>query len=81
MAGNYIPKPFKRPSISLDTSTKKWQQVTADQISVGDIIVDFGAVDIVDITPEDRIELWNPSGELLLVLERKETLWAFTAGR
>lgn len=39
-----IPKPFSRPSISLDSVPKTWQHVCAEELSVGDVVVDRGLI-------------------------------------
>ena len=41
----YIPKPFKRPSVSLDTAVnRKWVHTFAGNVAEGDTIQDKGTV-------------------------------------
>jgi prolyl oligopeptidase PreP (S9A serine peptidase family) len=40
----HIPKPFSRPSISLNTSGRRWVQTRAWDLDTGDIVQDMGMV-------------------------------------
>lgn len=81
MAGKYIPKPFKRPSISLDKPTKQWQEVPATALSYGDVIPDFGAITQGGRTDDGVIWYTNQLGDKRLLFLPNELVFAFTAGR
>ena len=44
----HIPKPFKRPSVSvLDRTDRTWKMVFATNLSEGDIVTDKGQVEAI----------------------------------
>lgn len=71
-----IPAPYKRDRISAGRHGKTWGYLAADQVRVGDIVVDFGRVDSRgfkeyrdkvaghDVLVRQTVLVMNPLGEL-----------------
>ena len=75
----YIPKPFKRPSVTVATSTgKQWKEVTPIYLSIGDIVQYRGRVDAI-FSESGYVTLYfaDRSSE---VFETGQTVRAFTHG-
>jgi hypothetical protein len=73
---------FKKPSATLSSEHgKAWQNVRADQLEVGDIVANLGAVIYTQVTCRDEIlieagypqsrEFWYRSDELVYAFTKK----------
>lgn len=72
------PKPFSRPGINLDKSTKQWQTVTADRLSVGDTVADHGEIDNLE-RHGNNFYVHYVSGSVA-VYHISESVFSFTEG-
>lgn len=71
-----IPAPYQRPSIQAGRHGKTWGYLRADQVEIGDIIVDFGRVDSLatrgirekvaghDVLVGEKTVFMNPLGKV-----------------
>lgn len=54
MTKRQLPPPHSRPSISLGSSPRAWQDLTWGDVEVGDIVPDKGRVDSVTFSPNRK---------------------------
>jgi hypothetical protein len=51
-------KPFSRPSIDLGKVTRKWQDVEAQYLDIGDLIPDYGKIQQFKIFYHEEDKQW-----------------------
>jgi len=79
-----IPKPFKRPSVSVSSSiTRRWMDTEAGSLAVGDIVQDMGLVtELIPVpttAPPEMIQIRFASGQITIFFCASD-LRAFTEG-
>ena len=76
-----MPKPFSRPSVSIAGDTpalpKTWQHLTADKVSVGDLVADLGTIGSVHVHEDKSTILMNTNKDTMYV-RAGDTVFAFT---
>lgn len=75
-----IPKPFKRPSVTLGglSASRRWADVPVSVLMMGDIVQDMGLVTLTELR-DDKVVVQFFSGAVLLS-EPAHVLRAFTEG-
>jgi hypothetical protein len=64
-----IPEPYKRHRIDIDHHGKTWAYARADSVAAGDIVVDFGKIEVLDteVIHEEVNGVWAATSAVLVL--------------